>query len=104
MRYVVTWRERPTGSVADRHTAQERVLESMGVLPRSLTFHVFVGSVGRGGYAVVDTDEPADLEQLAAAYGPHSVVVEQVVEGTDAVAARTRDSGWCRAGRDLRAW
>jgi len=93
MRYVVTWQERPTGSVAEYDAAQERVLESIGVLPRSLTFHVFVGSIGLGGYAVVETDEPADLQQLAAAYGPASVVVEQVVEVTDAVAARTRGSG-----------
>ena len=93
MRYVVTWRERPTGSVADHEAAQERVLESMEVLPRSLTFHVFVARVGLGGYAVVETDEPADLQQLAAAYGPVSLEVEPVVEGMDAVAARTRGSG-----------
>ncbi len=93
MRYVVTWRERSAGSAAEYDAAQERVLESMGGLPRSLTFHVFVPSVGVGGYAVVETDEPADLRQLAAAYAPTAVTVEPVVEEMDTVAARTRGSG-----------
>ncbi len=93
MRYVVTWRERPTGSVADHEAAQERVLESVRALPRSLTFHQFVARVGLGGYAVVETDEPADLRQLAAAYAPIAVTVEPVVEEMDPVAARTRGSG-----------
>ena len=93
MRYVVTWRERPTGSAAEYDAAQERVLESMRALPRSLTFHQFVASVGLGGYAVVETDEPADLQQLAAAYAPVSFTVEPVDERMDAVAARTRGIG-----------
>ena len=90
MRYVVTWQERPAGSAADRDAARQQALRA---LPRTLTFHNFAAHVGVGGYAVVETDEPADLQQLAAAYRPSSVVVEQVVEGTDAVAARTRGSG-----------
>ena len=93
MRYVVTWREQPTGSAADHEATQERVLESMRALPRSLNFHLFVGSVGLGGYAVVDTDEPSDLRQLAAAYAPVALTVEPAVEETDAVASRTRGTG-----------
>ena len=93
MRYVVTWRERPTGTAADHEAAQERVLESVRALPRSLAFHRFVARVGLGGYAVVETDEPADLQQLAAAYAPVSFTVEPVDERMDAVAARTRGIG-----------
>ena len=95
MRYVVTWRERPTESAEEYETAQERIREafSAGRLPRSLTFHHFVARVGLGGYAVVETDEPADLQYLATAYEPTSFTVEPVVDGLDAVAARARGRG-----------
>jgi hypothetical protein len=95
MEYVVTWRERPTESVAEYEAAQERVREafSVGRLPRSLTFHRFVARVGLGGYAVVETDEPADLRYLATAYEPVTFTVEPVVAGLDAVAAQARGAG-----------
>ena len=95
MRYVVTWWERPTESVAEYEAAQERVREafSVGRLPESLTFHQFVARVGLGGYAVVETDEPADLQYLATAYAPSSFTVEPVVHVPDAVLAGTRGAG-----------
>ena len=55
MKYVVTWRERPTGSVAEYEAAQKRVLEifSGWDMPESLTFHQFVVRLGGfGGNAV----------------------------------------------------
>jgi hypothetical protein len=95
MRYVVTWREQPTESDAEYETAQKRVLEAFSgsEMPKSLTFHQFVARVGLGGYAVVETDEPADLQYLRTAYAPISFTVEPVVEGLDAVAAQTRGIG-----------
>ncbi|MGR6965262.1 DUF3303 domain-containing protein [Geodermatophilus sp. URMC 61] len=95
MKYVVTWRERPTASAAEYEAAQTRVREafSRGRLPRSLTFHRFVARVGLGGYAVVETDEPADLQYLATAYEPASFTVEPVVDGLDAVVAQARGVG-----------
>ncbi len=95
MRYVVTWRERPTESATEYEAAQRRVIAAFatGRLPESLTIHQFVARVGLGGYAVVETDEPADLQYLTTAYAPVSFTVERVVEGMDAVVAGTRGFG-----------
>ncbi len=46
------------------------------------------------GYAVVGTEEPADLQYLTTAYAPACLAVEPVVHVPDAVLAGTR-------GRDL---
>ncbi len=95
MRYVVTWRERPTRSDAEYETAQQRVREAFSALqmPRSLTIHRVVAQVGLGGYAVVETDEPADLQYLATAYAPVHLTVEPVEHVPDAVLAGTRGTG-----------
>jgi hypothetical protein len=95
MRYVVTWRERPAGSAAEFAAAQERVRAAFaaGRLPSSLTVHHFVARVGLGGYAVVETDEPADLQHLRTAYAAVAFTVEPVVAGLDAVVAGTRGAG-----------
>jgi hypothetical protein len=95
MRYVVTWRERPTESAAEYAAAQERVRAafSAGRPPSSLTFHHFVARVGLGGYAVVETDEPDDLQYLCTVYAADFFTVEPAEDGLDAVAARTRGAG-----------
>ena len=92
MRYVVAWRERPTDSDAEFDAARERVLEAFSTVekPESLTIHHFVARVGLGGYAVVETDEPADLQYLVAVYAPVASTVEPVVAVADAVAIETR--------------
>ncbi len=60
-------------------------------MPESLTFHQFVVRLGEfGGYAVVETDEPADLEYLTTVYAGFSFTVEPVLDVMDAVAAETR--------------
>ena len=60
-------------------------------MPESLTFHQFVVRLGEfGGYAVVETDEPADLEYLTTVYAAFSFTVEPVMDVMDAVAAETR--------------
>ena len=97
MKYVVTWRERPTGSAAEYEAAQKRILEVFSVwdMPASLTIHQFVVRVGEfGGYAVLETDEPADLQYLTTAYAPFSFTVEPVMDVMDAVAAESRAIEW----------
>ncbi|SHN70078.1 Protein of unknown function [Geodermatophilus obscurus] len=95
MEYVVTWQEQPTGSDAEYRAAQQRVLAAFatGQKPASLTIRQFVARVGLGGYAVVETDEPADLQYFATAYAPSSFTVEPVVHVPDAVLAGTRGAG-----------
>ncbi|SDC76908.1 Protein of unknown function [Geodermatophilus telluris] len=93
MKYVVTWRERPTGSAAEYEAAQKRVLDvfSDWQMPESLTFHQFVVRLGEfGGYAVIDTDEPADLQYLTTVFAAFTFTVEPVMDVVDAVAAEMR--------------
>ncbi|WP_244277075.1 DUF3303 domain-containing protein [Geodermatophilus obscurus] len=56
-----------------------------------MTFHQFVVRLGEfGGYAVVETEAPADLEYLTTVYAAFSFTVEPVMDVMDAVAAETR--------------
>src|SRR3954453_21432343 len=58
MKYVVTWDNRP--SVTEETVA--RSLQVFGKWTPASTFHEFLGRVdGRGGFAVVSTDDPATL-------------------------------------------
>ncbi|MGY1834342.1 DUF3303 domain-containing protein [Blastococcus sp. SYSU DS0510] len=94
---MVTWRERPTGSAAEYEAAQKRVLEVFSVweMPASLTFHQFVVRVGEfGGYAVLETDQPADLQYLTTAFASFSFTVEPVMDVMHAVAAESRGIEW----------
>ncbi len=97
MKYVVTWRERPTGSAAEYEAAQQRILQVFSVweMPTSLTFHQFVVRLGEfGGYAVVETDVPANLQFLTTVYAPFPFTVDPVMDVADAVAAETRGIEW----------
>ncbi len=93
MKYVVTWRERPTGSVAEYEAAQKRILDIFSAMemPASITFHQFLVRLGEfGGYAVIESDEPSDLEYLTTVYAIFSFTIEPVMNVMDAVAAQTR--------------
>jgi hypothetical protein len=97
MKYVVTWRERPTGSAGEYEAAQKRILDvfSQWEMPKSLTIHQFVVRIGEfGGYAVIETDEPADLHYLTTVYAPFAFTVEPVLDVMDAVAAENRAIEW----------
>ena len=64
MKYVMTWTVRLGGSAEDNEAAARRGLElfSKWQQPASTTFHQFVSRLdGSGGFAVVETDNPADL-------------------------------------------
>lgn len=97
MKYVVTWWERPAGSHTDYEAAQKRVL---GVfqrweMPASLTFHQFLVRVGEyGGYAVVETDQPADIHKLSSTFAVFQFRVEPVLDVMDAVAVEAAAIAW----------
>ena len=64
MKYAMTWTSRLGGSGKDNEVALHRALElfSKWQPPAGTTFHQFVGRVdGEGGYAIVETDNPAEL-------------------------------------------
>ncbi|SEL62378.1 Protein of unknown function [Blastococcus sp. DSM 46786] len=86
MKYVVAWRERPTGSAAEYEAAQKRIREVLALweMPASLTIHQFVARVGESGYAVLETVEPADLQYLITAFAPFSITVVPMTDVMDA--------------------
>jgi hypothetical protein len=73
MKYVMTWTRRLSGSAEDNEAAARRGLElfSKWQQPAGATFHQFVARVdGTGGFAVVETDNPADLLDGTGKFAP----------------------------------
>lgn len=70
--YMVSWVARPGGSAAESEVAAKRGLQlfSKWSPHPSATFKVFVGRLdARGGYALVETDDPAALAEGPAKFG-----------------------------------
>ena len=68
MKYVVSWEARQNAS----EEMQARSLEVFGKWSPSegTTFHQFLGRIdGRGGYAVVETEDPALVAKDMATFG-----------------------------------
>jgi hypothetical protein len=64
MKYVMTWTPRLNGSAEENDAAARLGLDlfSKWQPPASSTFHAFVARLDAGGgFAVVETDNPADL-------------------------------------------
>lgn len=73
MKYVMTWTTRYGGSAQDNEAAAKRSLAvfSKWSPPAGTTFHQFVARVdGTGGFAVVETDNTADLLDGASKFVP----------------------------------
>jgi hypothetical protein len=94
MKYVISWRERPTASAKDYEAAQERVLQIFSKdwkMPASFTMHQFVVRVGDyGGYMVVETDNPTDIHYVTSIFAVFEFKVEPVVDVMDAVAVEVK--------------
>jgi hypothetical protein len=97
MKYVLTWWERPGGSYADYEAAQKRVLNVFQnwEMPESLDIHQFVVRVGEfGGYAVLETDNVADVQKLTTTFAVFQFRLEPVMDVMDAVAAEAEGIAW----------
>lgn len=97
MKYVVTWWERPGGSYADYEAAQKRVLSvfQRWEMPASLNIQQFLVRVGEyGGYAVIDTAQPADIHRLTSVFAVFQFRVEPVLDVMDAVAVEAAAVEW----------
>jgi hypothetical protein len=73
MKYVLTFTARLNGSERENEEAAKRGVELFAKWqqPESSTFHQFLGRVdGMGGFAVIETDDPADLLEGASAFAP----------------------------------
>jgi hypothetical protein len=97
MKYVLTWWERPGGSAADHEAAQKRILDifQKWEIPETLTFHQFLVRVGEfGGYAVLETDDLAELEKWIVIYAGFQFRLEPVLDVGEAVGAQTEGIAW----------
>ena len=100
MKYVLSWWERPGGSYADYEAAQKRVLNVFQnwEMPESLDIHQFVVRVGEfGGYAVLETDNVADVQKLTTTFAVFQFRLEPVMDVMDAVAAEAEAIEWREA-------
>ena len=74
MKYLVSWITRSGASAANNEAAVARVLQvySKWSPPSDQTFHQFLGRLdGRGGYSVVETDNPDSLGEGPAKFGAY---------------------------------
>lgn len=97
MKYVLTWWERPGGSAADYEGAQKRILAvfQQWQMPASLQFHQFLVRVGEfGGYAVLETDQPADIHRLSTVFAAFRFRLEPVLDVGEAVATEAAAIAW----------
>jgi hypothetical protein len=71
MKYVVAWTYRLNGSAAENEESLRRGLAvfSKWTQPQGTTYHQFVGRLdGSGGFAVVETDNPAELADVTSKF------------------------------------
>ena len=74
MKFVTAWTPRQGGSAKDNEDATRRLLEvySRWTPPASTTIHQFVGRLDSGGgFAVTETDNPADLADATSKFAPY---------------------------------
>lgn len=97
MKYVLTWWERPGGSYADYEAAQKRVLSVFQEweMPEGLEIHQFVVRVGEfGGYAVLETDDVAEVQKLTTTFAVFRFRLEPVLDVMDAVTVEAEAISW----------
>lgn len=97
MKYVLTWWERPGGSSADQESAQKRILAvfQQWEMPASLAIQQFLVRVGEfGGYAVLETKQPADVHRLTTVFAAFKFRLEPVLDVGEAVAAEAAGIAW----------
>ena len=76
MKYVMAWPSRLGGSGKENEDGVQRALQlfSKWQPPAGSTFHQFVGRVdGEGGFAVVETDNPAELLDGTSKFAPFNI-------------------------------
>jgi hypothetical protein len=89
MKYVVSWETREGGSAAQAEEDEKRLLQlfSKWSPPADATFHQFVARLdGRGGFAVVETDNPASVMEGPSKFGTHIIfTITPVIDIMDSI-------------------
>jgi hypothetical protein len=73
MKYVLSWKPRLAGSGAENENDYKHVLDvfSSWEEPSDVTFHEFLQRLdGAGGFAVVESDNPASVLEGPTKFGP----------------------------------
>ena len=73
MKYVLSWATRLNGTALENEASTKRSLQlfTNWTAPSGLKFEQFVGRIdGGGGFAVVETDNPADLLDGTSKFSP----------------------------------
>jgi hypothetical protein len=72
VKYLVSWTYRFNGTAAENEESVRRGLAVFAkwAPPESSTYHAFLGRIdGGGGFALVETDDPADLADTTSKFG-----------------------------------
>ena len=96
-KYVLSWAERPGAGPSEYEAAQSRILDVFRKwqTPAGVTFHQFVVRVGDwGGYAVIETDNLADVHAITTALAAFTFRLEPVIDVMDAVAIELQAMAW----------
>jgi hypothetical protein len=82
MKYLLEWTVRSGGSAQENLASMKRSLEVLSKWTPSTTILQFVSRVdAKGGYAVGETDDPADLAKDCAIFNPYvDVTVHPVLD------------------------
>jgi hypothetical protein len=84
MKYVMAWTSRINSSGKENEDSVQRALQLFSKWQPSadVTFHQFVGRVDAdGGFAVVETDHPAELLDATGKFAPYNAF--QIYPGVD---------------------
>lgn len=90
MKYLVSWTIRNGGSAEEQDAAGRKLLETFGKWspPADQDFQQFLGRIdGQGGYAVIETDNAAGLQDAPSKFAPWlDFTIVPVVDIMDSVA------------------
>ena len=98
MKYVIAWKPRFGGSAAENEAGVARVLEvfSKWTPSSDTTFHQFVLRVdGEGGFAVIESDDPASAARDVAKFAPFLVyTIYPVLDVAEGAAIMAEGAEW----------
>lgn len=97
MKYVVSWNTRASGSASELEAAQKHLLALFQKwhAPDSVKFLQFlIRASDAGGYAVVETDDIAQLKRAATIFAVNEFRIEPVLDIMDAVATDVDAIAW----------
>ncbi len=98
MKYLLAWTTRPGGSHAENEESAKRALQMYQKWAPSSGLNIlqWIARIdGEGGYAVVETDDPATIADIAAKFAPYlAAEVHPVLDMAEWAALVTDSIEW----------